>query len=170
MAFGGDGQVLPLPLTPSPKEAPIFTNIGSQQIRLIHAPVSPEDRESPAATQVLSSQYTTSVDPEPQKFWIYQYRNSLEKPWNTFYEFGELEFFPPDFEVINHYTSTYPTLPNFQTSTILIVKFVLEEVASLEVGEGDSKIRKVVGKVMLVNGAVKRNNGGKTETILVSEN
>lgn len=70
---------------------------------------------------------------------------------------------------MNHYTSTYPTLPNFQVSTVLIVKFMLEEIASFEVGEGDSKVRKVVGKIMLVNGDVKRNNGGKTETILVSE-
>ena len=43
---------------------------------------------------------------------------------------------------------------NFQTRTVLIVRFLRE---------GES----VVGKVMLVNGEVKRNMGGKTETVMV---
>ncbi|CAG8979181.1 hypothetical protein HYALB_00000316 [Hymenoscyphus albidus] len=68
VAFGGDGQVVPLPLTPFSEEPPVFTNFGSQQIRLIHAPVPPENQESPAATQSLSSQYAKFVDEEPQRF------------------------------------------------------------------------------------------------------
>ncbi|CAG8954086.1 hypothetical protein HYFRA_00009189 [Hymenoscyphus fraxineus] len=170
VAFGGDGQVVPLPLTPFPEEPPVFTNFGSQQIRLIHAPIPPETRESPTATQILSSQYAKFVDEEPQRFWIYQYRNAVDKPWNSFYEFGDLEFFPPDFEVMNHFTSTYPTTPNFQVSTVLIVKFFLEEEAGLGSMEGDYKARKVAGKIMLVNGDVKRNNGGRTVTILSCKN
>lgn len=43
---------------------------------------------------------------------------------------------------------------NFQTRTVLIVKFLRE-------GE------LVVGKMMLVNGEVKRNMGGRTETVMI---
>ncbi|CAG8979180.1 hypothetical protein HYALB_00000315 [Hymenoscyphus albidus] len=71
---------------------------------------------------------------------------------------------------MNHLTGTYPTTPNFQVSTVLIVKFVLEEEASLVIMERHDKARKVAGKIMLVNGGVKRNNGGRTVTILSCKN
>lgn len=55
---------------------------------------------------------------------------------------------------MNYYTSTSKTATNFQTKSILIVRFLREEQA-------------VVGKVMLVDGVVKRNMCGKTSQIKV---
>ncbi|KAJ3508692.1 hypothetical protein NLJ89_g5615 [Agrocybe chaxingu] len=88
-----------------------------------------------------------------QKFWIYQYRNAPTKPWNSFYAFPELEFLHVDFEIMNYYTGTNPE--SFQTFTVLVVKFLRD------------KERGVYGKVMLVNGEVKRNLGGRTEVVKV---
>jgi hypothetical protein len=50
---------------------------------------------------------------------------------------------------------------NFQVRTVLIVRFLLGRIADDAEGrEG------IVGKVMLVNGEVKRNDGGKTRLLL----
>ena len=57
---------------------------------------------------------------------------------------------------MNYFTSTSQGETNFQTRTVLIVRFLREEA-------------KIVGKVMLVNGDVKRNMGGKTEALKVCE-
>lgn len=43
---------------------------------------------------------------------------------------------------------------NFQVKTVIVVRFLLEE-------------ERIIGKIMLVNGGVKKNLGGKTETIKV---
>ncbi|CAA7270270.1 unnamed protein product [Cyclocybe aegerita] len=130
VGFGGDGATKPLPLTPGIA----VLNIGTQEIRLVHEPLP---------TQALTS----------QKFWIYQYRNSPTKPWNSFYAFPELEFLHADFEIMNYYTGTNPE--SFQTFTVLVVKFLRDEE------------RGVYGKVMLVNGEVKRNLGGRTEVVKI---
>ena len=46
--------------------------------------------------------------------------------------------------------------PNFQTKTVLGVKFLMG---------GEEGERRVVGKVLLVDGVVKRNDGGKTRVL-----
>jgi arylamine N-acetyltransferase len=91
-----------------------------------------------------------------QKFWIYQYRNGPEREWNSYYCFPGLEFMPEDLVVMNHYTSTYQGGTNFQTRRVLVVRFLRER-------------REIVGKVMLVDGEVKRNLGGRTEMVMVCE-
>jgi hypothetical protein len=60
---------------------------------------------------------------------------------------------------MNFYTSQSTGNTNFQTRTVLIVRFLR--------GEGDGDKEKIVGKVMLVNGEVKRNMEGKTEVVKV---
>lgn len=89
------------------------------------------------------------------KFWVYQYRNGPAKPWNSFYAFTDSEFLEADFGSINYFTSQAPT---FQKTTVIIVKFLLGP----DEATGEDK---VAGKVMLVNGVVKRNMGGKTEVV-----
>lgn len=91
------------------------------------------------------------------KFWVYQYRNGPAKPWNSFYAFNDTECLEADFQSINYFTSQAPT---FQKTTVIIVKFLLgpDEAAGEE---------EVIGKLMLVNGIVKRNMGGKTEVVEV---
>lgn len=49
---------------------------------------------------------------------------------------------------------------NFQTKTVLVIRFLRGE--SAEDGE-----QRIVGKIMLVNGMLKRNDGGKTRVELV---
>jgi arylamine N-acetyltransferase len=167
VAFGGDGPTLPLPLTYT-SEPPIFTNLGTQQIRLIHSTIPPElwDTAHPAAS--LSPQYTDSIltsNPKKElKYHIYEYRNSPTQPWNAFFCFPEYEFYPPDFRIMNWWTSTSPHASNFQTSTVLVVRFLMAEES--QESSGDKLDRpKIVGKIMLVNDKVKQNDGGKTRVV-----
>lgn len=129
VGFGGDGATKPLPLI----DGATVHNLGTQEIRLIRDKI-PEQ-----------------VNPE-QLYWIYQYRNSPDAEWNSFYAFPGVEFSLADFGIINWWASTCPQ--SFQTFTVLIVKFY----------RGDDKI---VGKVMLINDTIKRNMGGKTEVVAV---
>jgi hypothetical protein len=140
VGFGGDGATKPLPLI----SEHITHNLGTQEIRLLHSTIPQQHDQS-------------------QKLWIYQYRNGKDKEWNSFYAFPETEFLPADFEVMSFYTSQYMGGTNFQTRTVLIVRFLLGKV---EDGEREEGREEIVGKVMLVNGEVKRNDGGKTRLIL----
>lgn len=131
-AFGGDGPLFPMPL----KEGVVTQNLGTQEIRFAYERI-------PKATS--------------HKFWIYQYRNGPDKPWNSFYAFNDTECLEMDFKAINYYTSQFPT---FQQTTVIIVKFILGP----DEATGDNK---VTGKLLLVNGSIKRNMGGKTEVVEV---
>jgi arylamine N-acetyltransferase len=164
VAFGGDGPTLPLPLTYT-FDPPIFTNLGTQQIRLIHKPIPDELWDAALPDASLSSQYgiatLISATPKKQlKYYVYEYRNSPTQPWNAFFCFPEYEFYPPDFRIMNWWTSTSPHEANFQTSTVLVVRFLM-------VGQsnGDTSAAKIGGKIMLVNNMVKQNDGGKTRVI-----
>ncbi|KAG9237150.1 arylamine N-acetyltransferase 1 [Amylocarpus encephaloides] len=162
VAFGGDGPTLPLPLNSSPCP-PIFTNLGPQQIRLIHSTTSPNLWESHKTK--LSPQYTKPIPESDEKFWVYQYRNSEGMDWNTFYCFAsQSQFYPPDFAVVNHYTSTAINDANFQTRTIIVVRFLISD------DGGSDDVGKIVGKIMLINGVVKRNDGGRTQVVKVCKN
>ncbi|KAK4670592.1 uncharacterized protein QC763_213150 [Podospora pseudopauciseta] len=138
--FGGDGPTFPLPLT----EHLIHHNtIGTQQIRYTRDWL-PDQRFRDESKGAL-------------KHWIYEYRNSPEKPWNSYYAFvPEHEFTELDFENLNVYLSECER--NHQTYTVLVIRF-------LRGGEeGEQKIK---GKVMMVQGEVKQNLGGRTELVKV---
>ncbi|TPX12588.1 uncharacterized protein E0L32_000765 [Thyridium curvatum] len=136
VAFGGDGPTAPLPLV----HGRVTRNLGAQEVRYVHDHIP-------------------------------QYRNSEAQVWNSFYCFDpETEFLEADFQIMNYYTSSGQT---FQRKMTLIVKFLLEgERKSAEEGKisnegqsSDGGDRKIVGKLMLVNGIVKRNMGGRTEVV-----
>ncbi|KAF2427143.1 cysteine proteinase [Tothia fuscella] len=128
---------------PMPLEANTITqNLGTQQIRYIYDSISQLPARTPNTT--------------PSKFWIYQYRNSPTQAWNSFYCFREEEYLLEDFNIMSYFAST--SAESFSTYTVVVVAFLREE--------GESKVR---GKVMLVDGAVKRNLGGKTEIVQVCE-
>ena len=133
VGFGGDGATKPLPLISGHVEQ----NLGPQEIRLIYSTIEQQIDQS-------------------KMLWIYQYRNGVDKDWNSFYCFPEFEFLPQDFEIMNYFTSTSQGGTNFQTRTVLIVRFLREE-------------ESIVGKVMLVDGVVKRNLGGQTEIVKICE-
>ena len=132
VAFGGDGATKPIPLV----DGQITPNIGTQELRLVYDRIPQQTSQS-------------------QRWWIYQYRNSVEKEWNSFYCFSEIEFLHQDFEVMSYFASTSKRSP--MTSTVLVVKFLREE------GEEG----RVYGKVMLVDGEVKINTDGKTRVVKV---
>jgi len=146
VGFGGDGPTKPIPLI----SGQVVQNIGTQELRLVHGNI-PQQNE------------------KKQKLWTYQYRNSPNAEWNSFYSFPELEFLHQDFEIMNYFTSTSPE--SFQTYTILVVKFLRRKKVG-EVGGEDGKEGKeggvgIYGKVMMVNGEVKQNLGGKTKVVKV---
>jgi arylamine N-acetyltransferase len=140
VGFGGDGATKPLPLI----SGHVTQNLGTQEIRLIYDTIPQQVDQS-------------------KKLWIYQYRNSTSQEWNSFYCFPEFEFLSQDFEIMNYYTSTSQGETNFQTRRVLIVRFLR---GKREEDEGDER-EGIVGKVMLVNGEVKRNDGGKTRVVTV---
>lgn len=137
VGFGGDGATKPLPLI----HGHALHNMGTQEIRLIHDHIP---------LQTYRTDHT--------KLWIYQYRNGPDLDWNSFYAFGEFEFFHDDFEVMNWYTGCSPE--SFQKKIPIVVKFLRQKKEG-----GDEGEEEVFGKRMLVHGVVKENLGGKTEVV-----
>lgn len=136
-SFGGDGPTQPMPLA----EGAEWRNLGTQEARLIKDFI-------PGQTELTSG----------RRLWIYQCRNSPDQPWISFYAFSHsVEWLPADFEISNCYTGTSPR--SFQTTTVLIVKFLLRESKTSPTGE------EIYGKRMLVNDVVKENPGGKTKVL-----
>lgn len=136
VGFGGDGATKPLPMV----SGHVVNNLGTQEVRLLHGTIP--------ATQQLD---------QSKKLWIYQYRNAPEQEWNAFYAFPETEFTAADFEVMNFYTSQSFAPTNLQTRTVLCIRFLSEP-------SGSGRV--VVGKIMMVDGEVKRNDGRGRTTVL----
>ncbi|KAH7416817.1 arylamine N-acetyltransferase 1 [Cadophora sp. MPI-SDFR-AT-0126] len=141
VSFGGDGPTIPLPLT----SGLTHLNLGTQEIRLLHSTIPQQlDQTKP--------------------LWIYQYRNAPTQEWNSFYAFPETEFTEADFRVMNHWTSTSMESTNWQTRRVLVIRFL----RGLVEGEGEERGKEgIVGKVMLVDGEIKRNDGGRTRSVKV---
>ncbi|KFY96918.1 hypothetical protein V500_02263 [Pseudogymnoascus sp. VKM F-4518 (FW-2643)] len=144
VAFGGDGPTSPLPMDGA---ASTLHNLGTQEVRLVYENIPKQRLREP-------------------KLWVYQYRNSTDKEWNSFYSFSEVEFFQEDFEVQNWWTSV-KTLHRW---TVLVVRFLREgEPIKFPKNDawrkGDDQEVGIVGKVMLVNNLVKVNVGGKTRVL-----
>ena len=129
VGFGGDGPTKPLLLSETESQT---YNLGPQEVRL-HNDALPDSFDA------------------SHKQWIYQYRNSPEQAWNSYYAFPEFEFFDADLSNMNYWTSQSPD--SFQRHQVLAVRFLREGLA-------------IVGKVMLADGVVKRNMGGKTGVVL----
>ncbi|PYI18049.1 arylamine N-acetyltransferase 1 [Aspergillus violaceofuscus CBS 115571] len=126
VGYGGDGPILPVPLTPTGVTLP---NLGIQELRLQYESVPG-----------LSSR-------PDQKFWTYQIRNGADRPWRLCYAFSDLEFHPPDLEVMNFYTSQFPG--SFLTTRVLAIRFLARD-------------GHIYGKVVLDQDKVKVNTGGKS--------
>ncbi|KAK4237764.1 arylamine N-acetyltransferase, pineal gland isozyme NAT-10 [Achaetomium macrosporum] len=141
VGFGGDAMTRPMPLV----EGLVHHNsIGTQQIRLVR--------------EFIPNQRFRDEGAGAQMMWIYQVRNGAEREWVSFFAFhDQFEFTEQDFGVVNWYTSQSPE--SFQTFTPLAIRFAR--------GAGEDGRPKVVGKLMLVKGVVKRNFTGKTEVVKV---
>ncbi|THC96213.1 hypothetical protein EYZ11_004291 [Aspergillus tanneri] len=139
-AFGGDGPTRPLPLTPGRA----FKNLGTQEVRLIRDRLPLQTRSD-------------------QPYWIYQYRNGADMDWKALYCFSELEWFPEDFDVINRY-ATWDALGR---GNVVVVKFMRNDGNTNmdpDPQPTESEVQ-IVGKLMLVNGELKQNLGGRTQVI-----
>ncbi|KAK2614925.1 hypothetical protein N8I77_001714 [Diaporthe amygdali] len=163
VGFGGDGMTAPLPLLhelEAGREYPKHRNLGSQEVR------------------VTRGLYPGVVsDGEGNKVWFYEYRNRPEDEWNRYYAFGDREATSWDLECANHWVSSHPE--SFQRKQILVVKFLRDpgedawKEGSIEAADtGDSGTIVIpevgtVGKIMLADGTIKRNLGGKTEVVKV---
>ena len=91
----------------------------------------------------------------------------MDKEWNSFYAFTEMEFFHNDFVGMNHYTSSFLGGTNFQVEVVLVVRFLLGVLDGGEGGDGKGEEMGIVGKLMMVNGMVKRNDGGRTSVVKI---
>ncbi|KAM0354200.1 hypothetical protein ACHAPU_001236 [Fusarium lateritium] len=130
---------MPMPLI----DGLLHQNLGTQQIRL---------KRDWIPHQVHRTEET--------KLWIYQYRNSVDKDWNSFYSFPGTEFLALDWDVVNWWINTHPN--SHQRYNVLTIKFLRRPVEDIVSFEGEQEI---YGKRMLVNGVVKENLGGKTYVI-----
>ena len=139
VGFGSSGPHHPIPL----KESYSARNVGTQSMRLVRAP--PPDLLTSAST-------STSVG---QALWTYQYRHNDESDWLPAYCFGETEFTPSDFVMMNWFMSTSRT--SWFTYIVVCVKMVMSEEEEL------------VGDVTLVGAEVKTRIGGTSKTLAVLE-
>ncbi|KAJ4403619.1 hypothetical protein N0V82_010630 [Gnomoniopsis sp. IMI 355080] len=156
VGFGGDGPTSPLALSVTPEQEPeVVPNLGSQDVRLRRG-VFPE-----------------TVREDANLVWFYEYRNGKDSAWNTYYAFGESEASDWDLQCANFWVVSHPD--SFQRKQILSVKFIKGDdvegngVACIKGGELNGGTLPgevtVVGKIMLADDVVKRNMGGKTETV-----
>jgi arylamine N-acetyltransferase len=139
VGFGSSGPHHPIPL----KESYSARNVGTQSLRLVRSP--PPDLLTSVST-------SPSVD---QALWTYQYRHTDESDWLPGYCFGETEFTPSDFAMMNWFMSTSPT--SWFTYTVVCMKMVMSEEEEL------------IGDVTLVGGEIKKRIGGTSEALAVLE-
>lgn len=143
VGFGGDGPTSPLRLSSAPGQEPeVISNLGAQEVRL------------------RKGVFPDTVREEANQVWFYEYRNRQDAEWNTYYAFGETEASQWDLECANWWVASHPE--SFQRKQILVVKFLGDEMNS-------AQRTSVVGKMMLADGVLKRNMGGKTEVIKVCQ-
>lgn len=140
VAFGGDGPTEPIAL----EDGASILNLGTQSARLRRG-FTPDQSE---------------VDDPDRRLWIYECRNGEGKPWHAFYCFSDrVEWCLADFAICNWFTGCSPE--SFQTTTVLVVKFLRRQKGGGQDGE-----QEVYGKRMLVNGLVKENLGGRTQLLM----
>jgi arylamine N-acetyltransferase len=167
VAFGGDGPTTPLPL----KDDVVALNLGTQEIRYTRARILQSTPKPFAETQngvspklipghdnISPSEFPPGAEDDPFTFWVYQYRNKSDAPWNSYYIFQTTPYMYLDFRSLSFAASTAG--PNggspFQTTTVLTVKFLRHQ--------GESKI---YGKRMMVNNVIKEtvNKTGPTRVL-----
>lgn len=163
VGFGGDGMTAPLPiirsLSPGQKY-PVHRNLGSQEVRI---------------TRDLYPGVVANG--EGNKVWFYEYRNRPEDEWNRYFAFGDREASSWDLECANYWVSSHPE--SFQRKQILVVKFLrdsgndtgkkglIEAAGKSDSGNVEIPEVELGGKIMLADGVVKRNLGGKTDIVKI---
>ncbi|KAK1995155.1 N-acetyltransferase [Colletotrichum falcatum] len=136
VGFGKDGAMVPVPLRRD--SAPEFTTIAPLRGKLAYE--RPERSSDPG-----------------QRVWVYYSTDDADGPLRQRNCFTEHEFFPEDFEVMNHAVMTLPT--SYFVKTVLCVRTIL----NAETGTAD-------GTIVLHRDEVKRRLGGKLELLETLKN
>lgn len=138
VGFGSSGPHHPIPL----EEGYTAANVGTQSLRLV--------RETPPDLLTSSARANSTT----QHLWQYQFKHSDDKPWLPAYCFGEMEFLPNDFVMMNHFTSTSRT--SWFTYMVICMKMVMEN-------------NELVGDVTMAGPELKRRIGGQNTTLAILE-
>ncbi|KAI8679201.1 hypothetical protein NCS57_00197300 [Fusarium keratoplasticum] len=99
VGYGADGPCTPLPLD----SGDIRDGLPSQQLKLEHRTL-PQHLDS------------------TQKVWVYSQKRGSEE-WADIYHFPDVEFFPLDFDILNHHAMT----KSLWASTVVAQRFTLDE-------------------------------------------
>lgn len=99
VGYGADGPCTPLPLDSST----IKDGLPNQQLKLEHRTL-PQHLDS------------------TQKVWVYSQKRGSED-WVDIYHFPDVEFFPLDFDILNHHAMT----KSLWASTVVAQRFTLNE-------------------------------------------
>ncbi|RSL68024.1 hypothetical protein CEP54_002985 [Fusarium duplospermum] len=99
VGYGADGPCTPLPLD----SGDMRHGLPSQQLKLEHKTLPQHLDQS-------------------QKVWIYSQRRGSED-WADIYHFPDIEFFPLDFDILNHHAMT----KSLWASTVVAQRFTLDE-------------------------------------------
>ncbi|KAK0670183.1 hypothetical protein QBC41DRAFT_273043 [Cercophora samala] len=126
VGFGTNGPTRPVPLQHEHQFITVFPTKGMLEYRGIDAHTDPS-----------------------QKTWVYSVRQQEDSPWAEMYCFGELEFIPGDFDVMNMRTSSAPQ--SFFVQSVMCMQTVLDE-----------NQREPVGKRILHRDYIKMLNGNET--------
>ncbi|PVH74300.1 cysteine proteinase [Cadophora sp. DSE1049] len=134
VGYGADGPCYPLPLQPGE----ICAGLPGQQLKL---------------EKKKLSQHT---DPD-QTVWVYSQRREPGN-WQEVYHFPDVEMFPEDFEVLNHYAVT----KSLWSQVVVAQRFVL--------GEADDPVStKPSGTLLLIRNQLKSRIGQQEELVRTVE-
>ena len=130
VGFGANGATEPLPLEDGLEVAGISPVI----MRLVHQNIPNNTNDH-------------------QHLWIYQRKDIASQGWKHVICFGELEFLPRDYEIMNFWTSQNRL--SIFTYTIMVAKMIMEP------GRG------LIGVLTVLNGDVKRRIGTEVEVLKI---
>lgn len=137
VGFGSSGPTRPVEL----KHGEEFVNVPPQQSSRLMRSVIPD----------------TVSQARNQEIWIYEIRFRDDVAWTPAYCFGETEFLPADFMIMNHFTST--SRQSWFTYHVVCVKMLMSEDT-----KGDEET-KIVGDVTLFDADIKKRVGGVSESL-----
>lgn len=132
-AFGNNGPTLPLPLLDGFTCRNTGDDSGGSEMLLRHESIS---GSIPA-----------------QLLWVYYVRFNTSMPWIPAYCFGEVEFLPNDFLVMNYYVSKSPD--SWFTRILVCMKFLV-----------DHNTDKIIGDITLRGNTIKERKYGQSKVLL----
>lgn len=105
VGYGPDGPCRPLQLVSG--ELKLHEGLPGQQLRLVYKSL------------------TQHSDPG-QRVWVYSQRRN-DGDWEEVYHFPDVEFFGPDFDILNYYTVT----KSYWTKVVLVHRFVFDDASRI---------------------------------------